>query len=72
MSELRNKLINSIDWINDSQDVAEAMEIAEDWINDVYHEISTIIDKFSIDSIDDLDKISDALGELKALNDKLY
>ena len=72
VSELRNKLINSIDEINDSQDIAEAMEIAEDWINDVYHEISTIINKFSIDSIDDLDKISDAFGELETLKDKLY
>ena len=72
MSELRNKLLNAIGEINDSEDIDYATEQAEDWLNDVYHEISSIVDNFSIDSINDLSKISDAFSELEALKDKLY
>ena len=72
MSELRNKLLNSIDEINDSQDIAEAIEIAEDWVNDVYHEISSIVDKFSIDGVGELYKLEEAFDDLDKLKDKLY
>lgn len=72
MSELRNKLIDAISEINSSEDISAALEITEDWINDVYYEISNIIDGFSINSIDNLDNINTSLNELKELKDKLY
>ncbi len=72
MGELRNKLLKAIGEINDLNDMNYATEQAEDWLNDLWHEISSIVDNFSIDSIDDLDKASDAFSELEELRDKLH
>ncbi len=47
MGELRNKLLNAIGEINDLDDMNYATEQAEDWLNDLYNEISSIVDKFS-------------------------
>ncbi len=72
MGELRNKLLKAIGEINDLNDMNYATEQAEDWLNDLWHEISSIVDNFSIDSIDDLNKASDAFSELEELRDKLH
>ncbi len=72
MGELRNKLLKAIGEINDPDDMNYATEQAEDWLNDLWHEISSIVDNFSIDSIDDLNKASDAFSELEELRDKLH